>query len=135
MNRKTTGEDIRNIISKLRHNIPGVIIRTTVMVGFPGETEEDFKELYNFVKDEKFDKLGAFSYSKEDSNNWTYCFKVTSSSGRYSLTSFLNISKNSFTIPASVSQSHGSKFILIDGHCPLDNSSLSIIKKEVLPCP
>ena len=66
MNRKTTGEDIRNIISKLRHNIPGVIIRTTVMVGFPGETEEDFKELYNFVKNEKFDKLGAFSYSKEE---------------------------------------------------------------------
>ena len=66
MNRKTTGEDIRNVISKLRKNIPGVIIRTTVMVGFPGETEQDFKELYDFIKQTKFNKLGAFMYSKED---------------------------------------------------------------------
>ena len=66
MNRKTTGDDIRNVIFKLRKNIPGVIIRTTVMVGFPGETEQDFKELLDFVKQAKFNKLGAFMYSKED---------------------------------------------------------------------
>lgn len=66
MNRKCTGESIRKTISKLRKEIPGVVIRTTVMVGFPGETVEDFEELYNFVKETKFDKLGAFPYSKED---------------------------------------------------------------------
>lgn len=66
MNRKCTGESIRKVIEKLRKEIPNVIIRTTVMVGFPGETNEDFEELYDFIKETKFDKLGAFSYSKED---------------------------------------------------------------------
>ena len=66
MGRKTTGDNIKNIIKKLRKEIPDVIIRTTVMVGFPGETKEDFEELYSFIKKENFDKLGAFSYSKED---------------------------------------------------------------------
>lgn len=65
MNRKCTGESIRKVIEKLRKEIPNVIIRTTVMVGFPGETNEDFEELYDFIKETKFDKLGAFSYSKE----------------------------------------------------------------------
>lgn len=66
MNRKCTGESIKKVIEKLRKEIPNVIIRTTVMVGFPGETSEDFEELYDFIKETKFDKLGAFSYSKED---------------------------------------------------------------------
>ena len=66
MNRKCTGESIKDTIKKLRKEIPEVVIRTTVMVGFPGETQEDFEELYNFVKEAKFDKLGAFTYSKED---------------------------------------------------------------------
>lgn len=66
MNRKCTGDSIRKTIKKLRKEIPGVVIRTTLMVGFPGETGEDFDELYNFVKETKFDKLGAFTYSKED---------------------------------------------------------------------
>lgn len=66
MNRHSNGESIRKVISKIRKEIPDVIIRSTVMVGFPGETKEDFNELYNFLKEAKFDKLGAFAYSKED---------------------------------------------------------------------
>ena len=66
MNRKSDGKSIRKIIEKLRKEIPNVIIRTTVMVGFPGETKEDFEELYDFVKEAKFERLGAFSYSKEE---------------------------------------------------------------------
>ena len=66
MNRKSNGESIKRLIIKLRKEIPDVILRTTVMVGFPGETEEDFKELYEFLKEAKFDKLGAFTYSKEE---------------------------------------------------------------------
>ena len=66
MNRKSDGKSIRKIIEKLRKEIPNVIIRTTVMVGFPGETNEDFEELYDFVKEAKFERLGAFSYSKEE---------------------------------------------------------------------
>lgn len=66
MNRKSNGESIRNLIKKIRKEIPNVIIRTTVMVGFPGETDEDFNDLYEFIKWAKFDRMGAFSYSKED---------------------------------------------------------------------
>ena len=66
MNRKSNGESIRNLIKKIRKEIPEVIIRTTVIVGFPGETKEQFEELYEFIKEAKFDKLGAFKYSKED---------------------------------------------------------------------
>ena len=66
MNRKSTGESIKNLITKLRSEIPNVIIRSTLMVGFPGETEEDFNEMYEFVKWAKLDKLGCFTYSKEE---------------------------------------------------------------------
>lgn len=66
MNRKSNSESIRKVIKKLREEIPNVVIRTTVMVGFPGETNDDFEKLYNFVKETKFDRLGAFSYSKEE---------------------------------------------------------------------
>ncbi len=66
MNRQSDGESIRNLIAKLRNKLPDVILRTTVMVGFPGETKEEFEELYEFLKEAKFDKLGAFMYSKEE---------------------------------------------------------------------
>ena len=66
MNRKTSKEQIISLIEKIKNKIPDVTLRTTVMVGFPGETKEDFEELYEFVKQTKFDKLGAFMYSKED---------------------------------------------------------------------
>ncbi len=66
MNRKSDSKSIRNLLKKLRTEIPNVILRTTLIVGFPGETEDDFNELYEFVKESKFDKLGAFAYSKED---------------------------------------------------------------------
>lgn len=66
MNRKSTNKSIKELIIKLRKEIPEVIIRSTLMVGFPGETEQDFEELYEFVKWAKFDKLGCFAYSKEE---------------------------------------------------------------------
>ena len=66
MNRKSDKESIYNLVNKLRKEIPDVILRTTLIVGFPGETEENFKELCEFVKTCKFDRLGAFAYSAED---------------------------------------------------------------------
>lgn len=66
MNRQSNEKTIRNLIQTLRREIPNVVIRTTVMVGFPGETKEDFEELYNFLKEARFDKLGCFAYSKEE---------------------------------------------------------------------
>lgn len=66
MNRKTSKEHITKIIEKIRKQIPDVVIRTSLIVGFPGETESDFKELLEFVKTTKFDRLGTFIYSKEE---------------------------------------------------------------------
>ena len=66
MNRKSDSKSVEKLIKKLREEISNVIIRTTMIVGFPGETEEDFNELYEFIKRAKFEKLGAFKYSKED---------------------------------------------------------------------
>lgn len=66
MNRKSDSESIKKLINKIRKEIPDVILRTSLIVGFPGETKEDFEELYQFVKEIKFDKLGVFMYSKED---------------------------------------------------------------------
>ena len=66
MNRRTNKEQIENLISKLRKEIPDVTLRTSLIVGFPGETVEDFNQLSEFVEKAKFDKLGAFMYSKED---------------------------------------------------------------------
>ena len=66
MNRKTSKEKITAIIEKIRNEIPDVTLRTSLIVGFPGETKEDFEELLYFVKNTKFDKLGTFMYSKEE---------------------------------------------------------------------
>ena len=66
MNRQSNGKTIRNLVQTLREEIPNVVIRTTVMVGFPGESKKDFEELYDFLKEARFDKLGCFAYSKEE---------------------------------------------------------------------
>lgn len=66
MNRKTDKKSIVKLIDKLRREIPSIIIRTTIIVGFPGEKDEYFNELYEFVKETKFDRLGVFTYSREE---------------------------------------------------------------------
>ncbi len=66
MNRKTNKEQIENLLKKIQNKIPDVTLRTSLIVGFPGETKEQFEELKKFVETAKFDKLGVFQYSKED---------------------------------------------------------------------
>lgn len=66
MKRRSTEESIRNTIGKLRDAVPDMAIRTTLITGFPGETEEDFDNLYDFVEDMRFERLGVFSYSQEE---------------------------------------------------------------------
>ncbi|SDH45225.1 ribosomal protein S12 methylthiotransferase [Pseudobutyrivibrio sp. 49] len=66
MGRKTNKADIMNIADRLRKAMPDISLRTTLICGFPGETEEMHQELLQFIKDMKFDRLGAFAYSKED---------------------------------------------------------------------
>ena len=66
MNRHGTSEDIKDAIKRLRENVPGIVIRSTAIVGFPGESEEDFETLCRFIKEVKFDRFGAFTYSIEE---------------------------------------------------------------------
>lgn len=66
MNRHGSAEHIREITEYIRKNAPDFILRTTVMLGFPGETDDDFNELYEFLRDHPFDRVGAFVYSAED---------------------------------------------------------------------
>jgi ribosomal protein S12 methylthiotransferase len=66
MNRKTTGGQIRDMLLRLRNEIPGLVVRTSLMVGFPGETKEEFQELMNFVGEGLLDQVGVFTYSHEE---------------------------------------------------------------------
>lgn len=66
MNRRTTKEEIVNLIENIRKRIPGVVLRTSVITGFPGETDKDFNELLKFLSQTRFERLGAFIYSKEE---------------------------------------------------------------------
>lgn len=66
MGRHLTHEQLDTLIAKLRSQVEGIVLRTTVIAGFPGETEEQFEELLSFVKEARFDRLGAFAYSQEE---------------------------------------------------------------------
>ncbi len=66
MNRHGNAAMIRESIAKLRRQVPGIVLRSTAIVGFPGETEEDFRELCEFIKEAKFERFGAFTYSREE---------------------------------------------------------------------
>lgn len=66
MRRNTSKKETMELIERMRREVPGIHLRTTLMVGFPGETDEDFQELVDFVKWARFERMGAFSYSEED---------------------------------------------------------------------
>lgn len=75
MHRHVDGAWTRALIKKLRERVPGVVLRTTVIVGHPGEGEEEFEELLDFVRDVRFDRLGAFTYSEEEGTYGAEHFK------------------------------------------------------------
>ena len=66
MNRKTRREELKEKIALLRREIPDICLRTTLITGFPGETEEDFQDVLSFITEERFDRLGVFPYSQEE---------------------------------------------------------------------
>jgi ribosomal protein S12 methylthiotransferase len=66
MRRETSGKYIRDLVARIRQGIPGIALRTTFIVGFPGETEAQFAELLEFIEEAKFERLGMFQYSQED---------------------------------------------------------------------
>ncbi len=65
MNRQTTRAEIESLLARLRSRIPGLVLRTTLMTGFPGETEEEFERMCEFVREQRFEHLGVFAYSPE----------------------------------------------------------------------
>ena len=66
MQRETSGDYIRSLVKRIREGIPGIALRTTFIVGFPGETEADVDELCEFIKEARFERLGVFRYSQEE---------------------------------------------------------------------
>ncbi len=66
MLRRITKEETASLLTEIRRQVPGIHLRTTMMVGFPGETEEDFEDLMQFVKEQRFERMGAFAYSEEE---------------------------------------------------------------------
>ena len=66
MHRNVTKEETLQLIREIRNRVPDIYLRTTLMVGFPGETEQDFQELMDFVREARFERMGAFTYSEED---------------------------------------------------------------------
>ena len=66
MGRWTNKQELVDIVGKLKDNIPDIAIRTTLITGFPGETEDDFDEMYEFVREMNFKRLGVFTYSQEE---------------------------------------------------------------------
>ena len=73
MGRRTSKEQLVEIIGKLRKEIPDIAIRTTLITGFPGETQEQHEELMEFVDEMEFDRLGVFTYSPEEDGGCLRC--------------------------------------------------------------
>ena len=66
MRRHVTKQETYDFVERIRREVPGICLRTTLMVGFPGETDDDFRELVEFTKWARFDRMGAFAYSEEE---------------------------------------------------------------------
>lgn len=77
MRRHISAEEQRQLIARIRREVPGIHLRTTLMVGFPGEGEDEFNELLNFVKEQKFERMGAFAYCEEEGTFGAKNFKDT----------------------------------------------------------
>lgn len=77
MRRHISAEEQRQLIARIRSEVPGIHLRTTLMVGFPGEGEDEFNELLNFVKEQKFERMGAFAYCEEEGTFGANNFKDT----------------------------------------------------------
>ena len=92
MNRRGDKAYLTSLFSKIRNKIPHAILRTTVMVGFPGETEKDFNNLMKFISDIKFDHLGAFKYSKEEgTTSYNYPHQVREATKQRRLESLMEL--------------------------------------------
>ena len=75
MHRNITAAETREFLSRIREEVPGIHLRTTLMVGFPGETDEDFNQLVEFVREQRFERMGAFAYCEVEGTYSALHFK------------------------------------------------------------
>ena len=95
MNRRGDKAYLRSLFTRIRNKIPEAILRTTVMVGFPGETKKDFENLCEFIKEIKFDHLGAFKYSKEEGTiSYNFPHQVRESTKEQRLSSLMELQQH-----------------------------------------
>lgn len=77
MNRSTTKKQIFSLVDKIRKKVPGVALRTSLITGFPSETDREFKEMLAFMEDVRFERLGAFMYSREEgTKSWSFTGQI-----------------------------------------------------------
>lgn len=76
MARAKSGEQVKDVLNRIRKAIPEATIRTTLIVGFPGETEENFQELMDYVREFEFDYAGVFKYSREEDTVALYIYQI-----------------------------------------------------------
>lgn len=108
MHRNITAEQTRDLLAKIRQEVPDIHLRTTLMVGFPGETEDDYAQLVDFVKDMRFERMGAFAYSEVDGTYSARHFKddVDEETKQLRLSKLMRIQQN---IAADINQNKTGK--------------------------
>lgn len=121
MGRKSCQKQIKETIYKLRTTIPDIAIRTTLITGFPGETEQEFKDMLDFVAEMKFDRLGVFTYSQEeDTPAYNYPNQIEESIKLERKQTILDLQKSISAQKCSNSINKAFK-VLVDGKLPEDN--------------
>lgn len=108
MHRNITAEQTRDLLAKIRQEVPGIHLRTTLMVGFPGETEDDYAQLVDFVKEMRFERMGAFAYSEVEGTYSARHFKddVDEETKQLRLSKLMRIQQN---IAADINQNKTGK--------------------------
>lgn len=108
MHRNITAEQTRDLLAKIRQEVPGIHLRTTLMVGFPGETEDDYAQLVDFVKEMRFERMGAFAYSEVEGTYSARHFKddVDEETKQLRLSKLMRIQQN---ISADINQNKTGK--------------------------
>lgn len=108
MHRNITAEQTRGLLAKIRQEVPDIHLRTTLMVGFPGETEDDYAQLVDFVKDMRFERMGAFAYSEVEGTYSAHHFKddVDEETKQLRLSKLMRIQQN---IAADINQNKTGK--------------------------
>ena len=133
MRRQSTGGSIKAVISKLRDRVPDVHIRTTLLVGFPGETEEDIDQLLDFIDTADIDRLGAFAFSDEEG---TPSFKLDGKVGDEEAAARRDlVMKHQLAVSERLNEAKIGKVyeVMIDGCCQLDADPEEIFGSDPIP--